>query len=126
MDQRSVLVVEDDAAIRELVAELLNDAGYVVFEADRGSSALRLARQHALSVVLTDHMLPDMTGLDLLEQLRESPSSRHIPIMLISGRAHQLADGDHGADRLLAKPFDIDILLEHVGALTSYTRQRAS
>jgi len=122
MDQRTVLVVEDDAAIRALVAELLDEAGYAVLEADRGSMALRLAQEHVPCVVLMDHILPDMSGLDVLEQLRSHQSSRHIPVMLVSGRAHQLVDRDHGADRVLAKPFDIDVLLEQVDYLASSTR----
>jgi len=126
MQNHSVLVVQYDAAIRELVAEVLNDAGYRVLEADRGSAALRLAQQHVPSVVLTDHMLPDMSGLDLLEQLKVHPASRFIPVMVVSGRAHQLAERDHGADRLLAKPFDIDVLLEHVDALASLTEDRVA
>jgi DNA-binding response OmpR family regulator len=126
MHPRSVLVVEDDAAIRGLVAEVLNDAGYLVLEADRGHAALRLAQQHLPSVVLTDHMLPDMSGLDLLEQLKVRAASRFIPVMLVSGRAHQLAEHDHGADRLLAKPFDIDVLLEHVDALATLTENRVA
>ena len=117
MAQRTVLVVDDDAAIRALVVELLDDAGYAVLEADRGKTALRLAREHVPSVVLVDYVLPDMSGLDLLEQLRGQRASRSIPVMLVSGRAHQLVDRDHGADRVLAKPFDIDVLLEQVESL---------
>src|SRR5687768_6850157 len=111
MDQYTVLVVEDDASIRALVVELLDDAGYTVIEADRGQMALRLAREHVPSVVLMDHLLPDMSGLDLLDQLRSERSARHIPVMLVSGRPHQLVDGGHSADLILAKPFDIDVLL---------------
>src|SRR3954453_16977432 len=120
--QRTVLVVEGDAAIRTLVVELLDDAGYTVLEADRGKTALRLAGERVPSVVLVDHNLTDMSGLDLLERLRAHGASRHIPVMLVSGLAHQLVDRDHGADRILAKPFDIDALLEQGEALPSYTR----
>jgi two-component system phosphate regulon response regulator PhoB len=119
MDQHTVLVVEDDAAIRALVVELLDDAGYAVLEADCGTTALRLAQEHVPCVVLLDHVLPDMSGLDVLEQLRGQGASRHLPIMLVSGRAHQLVDRDHGADRVLAKPFDIDVLLQQVEYLAN-------
>ena len=78
MDQRTVLLVEDDAAVRGLVAVLLDAAGYAVLEADRGKLALRLAQEHVPSVVLVDHNLPDMSGLDLLERLRTHRASRHI------------------------------------------------
>jgi DNA-binding response OmpR family regulator len=120
MDQRSVLVVEDDETVRTLIAEVLDDAGYAVLEAGCGRQALRLAHEHVPSIVVMDHMLPDMSGLDVLEKLRTRPSSRYIPVMLVSGLAHKLADRDHGADGDLAKPFDITALLERVDALASY------
>jgi two-component system, OmpR family, phosphate regulon response regulator PhoB len=126
MDQRTVLVVEDDAAVRTLIAELLDEAGYAVLEAECGRQALRLAHEHVPSVVLVDHRLPDMSGLDVLERLRTRPTSRHIPVMLVSGVAHRLVDQDHGADRVLAKPFDITALVEQVNFLASSTRDGAA
>lgn len=122
MDQRTVLVVDDDAAIRTLIAELLDEAGYAVLEADCGRQALRLVHEYGPSVVLVDHSLPDMSGLDLLERLRARPTSRHIPVMLVSGLAHQLVGRTHGADRVLAKPFDITVMVEQVDALASFAR----
>jgi len=118
MEQRTVLVVDDDRSIRALIAELLDEAGYAVLEANCGQQALELARQHVPAVVLVDQRLPDMSGLDVLEWLRTRAISRHIPIILVSGIAYQLADVDHGADRVLPKPFDIDELLDMVNALT--------
>jgi len=70
MEQRSVLIVEDDETVRTLIAELLGEAGYAVLEADCDGQALRLAQKHVPSVVVMDHRLPDMSGLDLREQLR--------------------------------------------------------
>jgi two-component system, OmpR family, phosphate regulon response regulator PhoB len=122
MDQRSVLVVDDDETVRSVIAEVLDDAGYVVLEADCGRQALRLAHEHVPLIVVMDHMLPDMSGLDVLEQLRAHPSSRYIPVMLVSGLAHKLVDRDHGADGVLAKPFDITALVERVDALATYAR----
>lgn len=119
MDQCTVLVVEDDSAIRELIAELLRDAGYAVLEASCGREALHLASGHALSVVLVDHRLPDMSGPDVLKRLRTHPALRYVPAMLVSGLAHQIEDSDHGADRILSKPFDIMDLLELVHALAN-------
>jgi len=117
MERRTVLVADDDAAIRSLIAELLDEAGYTVLEADCGRQALRLADEYVPAVVLVDHRLPDMSGLDLLERLRSRPASRYIPIIVVSGVAHQLADGNHGADRVLSKPFDITDLVEQVNAV---------
>ena len=122
MEQRTVLVVDDDAAIRALIAELLDEAGYIVLEADCGRRALQLVDERIPSVVLVDHRLPDMSGLDVLEWLRARPASRHIPVIVVSGIAHQLAAGDHGAARDLTKPFDITELVEHVNAVALCAR----
>src|SRR3954447_19287939 len=122
MDQRSVLVVEDDETVRTLIAEVLADAGYAVLEADCGRQALLLAYEHVPSIVVMDHLLPDMSGLDVLEQLRARPSSRYIPVMLVSGLAQKLVGRDHGADDVLTKPFDITALVDRVGALASDVR----
>ena len=122
MERRTVLIVDDDPAIRELIAEILDEAGYTVLEADCGRPALRLAQEHVPTVVLVDQMLPDMSGLDVLERLRAQAASRYIPVLLVSGLAHQLAGGDHGADRVLAKPFDIIDLIEQVDALAGHSR----
>src|SRR3954453_8076225 len=107
MQQRTVLVVEDDPAVRTLIAELLDEAGYAVLEAACGRQALRLAQEYVPTVVLMDQRLPDMSGLDVLEKLRTDAAPRYIPVILVSGLAQQLVDGDHGADGVLAKPFDI-------------------
>jgi CheY-like chemotaxis protein len=122
MERRTVLVVDDDAAIRALIAELLDEAGYTVLEADSGRQALRLADEQVPSVVLVDHRLPDMSGLDVLERLRTRPASRHIPVIVVSGIARQLTDGDHGAARVLTKPFDITELVEQVNAVALCAR----
>jgi len=123
MERRVVLIVEDDEAIRMLIAELLDEAGYTVLEADCGRQALRLADEHTPAVVLVDHRLPDMSGLDVLERLRTRPSSRHTPVIVVSGVAHHLADGNHGADRILTKPFDITDLVEQVNAVACYVQK---
>ena len=117
MQDRTVLVVEDDPAIRGLIAELLDDAGYTALLTDHGQRGVRLAEDCAPSVVVVNQSLRDMSGLDVLERLRRRRATRHIPVVLISGRTQQLGDGASGADRILPMPFDIDALLTHVQQL---------
>ena len=125
MDARTVLVVESDASVRALIVELLDDAGFAVLQTDRGDAGLRLAEEHTPTVVLVDHVLPDMTGLDLLEHLRRHSTTRHIPVVMVSGRIQQLHDVGFGADRVLPMPFDIDVLLAHVEQLSTSSRRVA-
>jgi DNA-binding response OmpR family regulator len=119
MGVRSVLVVEGDAGIRALLAELLGEAGYTVLEASRGTEGLHLVEEHLPSVVVVNHVLPDMSGLDLLERLRLGRETRGIPVVLVSGRIQQLAADGGGADCVLPLPFEIDVLLTHVEQLAA-------
>jgi two-component system phosphate regulon response regulator PhoB len=118
VDARTVLVVEDDPSIRALVADLLVGEGYAVLQAADGRQGLRMAQEHAPSVIMVDQMLPGLTGLEVLEQLHAQRTTRHIPVILVSGLPRSLA-ADHRADRVLAKPFDIDALLAHVENLAT-------
>jgi DNA-binding response OmpR family regulator len=122
MSGRSVLVVEDDSGIRTLIVDLLVEAGYVVLEATRGTGGLLLAQEFVPSVVIVNHILPDMSGLDLLERLRHGRETRGIPSVLVSGRIQQLAPDGTVADRVLPLPFDIEILLAHVEELAGSRR----
>jgi len=117
MGDHTVLVVEDDSSIRALIAEVLDEAGYTVLLANHGQRGLHLAQDCVPSVVLVNQRLPDMSGLEVLERLRCRPATRHISVVLMSGRSQQLADGTPGADRVLPMPFDIDVLLGHVDEL---------
>lgn len=122
MDAQTVLVVESDASVRALIVELLDEAGFAVLQTDRADTGVRLAHEHSPFVVLVDHVLPDMSGLDLLEHLRRHPTTWHIPVVVLSGRSQQLADVGSGADRVLPMPFDIDVLLTHVEQLANSSR----
>ena len=117
MGNRSVLVVEEDFAVRALIVELLTEAGYTVLEASRGTGGLDLAEERLPSVVVVNHVLPDMSGLDLLERLRDRRVTRGIPVVLVSGHIRQLPSTSAAADRVLPLPFDIDVLLTHVDQL---------
>ncbi len=119
VDARTVLVIEDDPSIRGLVADLLVGEGYAVLQAADGRQGLRLAREHEPSVIMVDQVLPEMSGLEVLEQLHAQRTTRYIPVILVSGLAHSLGDVDHPADRVLAKPFDIDALLAEVEGLAA-------
>jgi len=117
MDDRRVLVVEEDPGVRALIVDLLVEVGYTVLEASRGAGGLHLAAEQSPSLVVVNHVLPDMSGLDMLEQLRRHRLTRDIPAVLVSGRLHQLGVGESAADRVLPLPFDIDVLLTHVEQL---------
>lgn len=112
----SVLIVEDDDGVRESVAAILRDEGYVVDEADSGWSALaRLALGPRPTLILLDLMMPEMDGIDFRERQLADPALRAIPVVIISARpdvARQAARLH--ADAFLQKPMSFEELLHVV------------
>ena len=113
----TVLVIEDDAAIGDLVGELLSDEGAVVVRAEDARSGLGLANDGRPDLILLDHRLPDATGASVLHALRQVDATRGIPVVMMSGSAQQLSSLVPAPDALVAKPFDLDDLLHVVGRL---------
>jgi CheY-like chemotaxis protein len=110
----SVLVVDDDEAIREVIAEVLRDEGYRVTCAENGVQALReLQAEHHPDLVLLDLMMPVMSGWEVLEQIQTSEELSRIPIVVVSAMAAP------GVREHLAKPIDLEHLLDTVGRLTA-------
>jgi CheY-like chemotaxis protein len=110
----SVLVVDDDEAIRDVIAEVLRDEGYSVVCAENGAEALReIGRQKRPDLVLLDLMMPVMSGWEVLEHLQESEELKRIPVVIVSAMTAP------GASEHLAKPIDLDRLLDTVSRLTS-------
>jgi CheY-like chemotaxis protein len=107
---RTILICEDEAALRELVRVSIG-AGFGFIEAADGMQALELAEQHHPDVIVLDLMLPGLSGLDVLAQLRADENDRKPPVVVISawGDARDEAFAA-GADRFVLKPFIPDDL----------------
>ena len=113
-----VLLADDNADMRDYVRELLSPA-YVVEAVGDGEQALIAARRDPPDMVISDVMMPRLSGLGLLEALREDPQLRDIPVILLSARAGEEAriEGlEGGADDYLVKPFSARELSARVGA----------
>jgi signal transduction histidine kinase/CheY-like chemotaxis protein len=113
----TVLLVEDEASVRRLVARMLREAGYQVIEAPDGAEALRLGRQQieTVTALVTDLDMPRLSGVDLARRLaRERPD---LPVLFISGLAPQSADDMPSGSGFLGKPFTREGLLEHLDRL---------
>jgi two-component system nitrogen regulation response regulator NtrX len=109
-----ILVVDDEADIVNLVVDLLQDEGYKVRSAFNGEMALAAIEQQPPAVILMDMYMPQMTGVMLLEHLKSNGAS-HIPVVLMTASPHAAEPlvNENLVD-YLAKPFDIDQLLECV------------
>jgi CheY-like chemotaxis protein len=121
---RNVLVVEDDPATSELIAELLMEDGYRVLATGSGSVGLRLARQYHPEVVILDMMLGEVSGLDVLRELKLARSTRDIRVVAISGSSRLLEDEQaRVADATFLKPFALADLL---AAITGRDRDQVA
>ena len=111
-----ILVVDDEAAIADLVEVCLKNAGYTVYKCGSGEAALTcVARQH-LDLAILDVMLPDLDGFTLCQKIREA----HLfPILMLTARVEdmdKIMGLTLGADDYLTKPFSVDELLARVRA----------
>ena len=115
--QQKVLVVEDEAAIREMLAFNLGRAGYEVLSAATGTEARSSVADKYPDVVLMDWMLPDVSGLELTRQLKRDPETREIPIIMLTARVQEddrVAGLEGGADDYITKPFSPRELLARI------------
>ena len=122
-----LLFVEDDAILREHLAQKLSDQ-YVVDTAGNGNEALLAVIRAKPALVLTDIVMPDMDGVELLKTLRQSPGTRAIPVLLISGHAadeYRIEGFEEGADGFLAKPYTERELRALVGAMLRSAHMRS-
>ena len=112
-EQRSILLVDDDPVIRQILSLILQEANYLVHEAINGVQALSIYKSHAPNLVLTDVEMPEMDGITLTTKIRESNLS--IPIIVMSAEELNLPQAEVvGANCTLLKPMDIHVALEMV------------
>ncbi len=118
--ERTILVVEDDSALRDTIAYNLRGEGYVVLTAADGITALEIARQNPVSLVLLDLMLPRLDGLDVCRQLRTKTETANTPILMLTARGEEtdkVIGLELGADDYVTKPFSWKELRARVRAL---------
>lgn len=103
-----ILIVDDQSALRELVAEMLSEIGYVVAEAASGVAALKAIAHRSPDCVLLDLGLPDMNGLEVMQAIRKAKCHAPIVIMTAFADANQIVEAERlGCAGLLIKPFDM-------------------
>lgn len=92
MDNKKALVVDDEFHIVQVVSIKLRNNGYEVVTADNGADAYDLASQNRPDIIITDYQMPRMSGLELIEKLRENPETETVPVIMLTARGFAIED----------------------------------
>lgn len=110
----TVLIVEDDRDLREMLDLLLSTSGYDTMTAPNGAVALAHMRERKPCIVLLDLMMPVMNGWDFRQHQRADPELADVPVVCISAVAQPSEVADQLGTRCIRKPFQFDVLLDEV------------
>lgn len=114
-DTRTILIVEDDDALREALAESLGDDGFATFAADGGAAALTILQAHSIDLVISDVQMSPMEGTELLRKIKQVQPELPVILMTAYGTIQKAVDAMRdGAAHYLVKPFAADTLVETV------------
>lgn len=120
---RRVLLVEDDRSARRYLEVMLQRAGYQVIAAEDGLEAMKLALSSQIDVVVTDAIMPHLSGQQLARFIRGNAKLAHVPIVLLTGQANQaaVAAPDNPIDAFLYKPVKAEELKSCLAKLLQKT-----
>lgn len=117
---RKILVIEDEAILREIILDILNAEGFSVISAENGAIGVQLAKAQVPDLVLCNVTLPELDGYDVLRALRQDATTTKIPFLFVSARDTKV-DRRHGlelgANGYLTKPLATTELLEAIADL---------
>ncbi|MDQ1707374.1 MAG: twitching motility two-component system response regulator PilH [Pyrinomonadaceae bacterium] len=114
----TVLLAEDDRALRRFLEVVLERAGYQVHAAADGLEAMKVALSTPIDIVVTDAMMPNLNGHEFCRFLRNSPALAHLPVILLSAlERNETSSGPDQADAFLAKPVSGELLIECIERL---------
>ena len=114
---KTILVAYDETHILHVVSLKLRNAGYTVLTARDGQEALDIAQQERPDLIITDYHMPQLSGLELCQRLKQDPKTSHIPAIMLTARGYHLEPKDtqqSGILRMLSKPFSPRQLLTAV------------
>ena len=117
-----VLLAEDDRALRRLLEVVLERAGYKVIAAADGLEAMKIALSAPVDVVVTDAMMPNLTGHEFCRFLRNSQTLSHLPVILLSALEQKDTNHEEQADAFLSKPVSSETLIECIEKLLARKR----
>ena len=117
---KKILVADDESHILHVVSLKLTNAGYQVVTASDGQEAFELATAERPDLLITDYHMPQLSGIELCQKLRQDPATSGIPTIMLTARGYALEPGDteqNGIMRMLSKPFSPRALLMTVNEM---------
>ncbi len=117
MENKKVLVADDEVHIVQVVAMKLRNNGFEVITADNGDEAYKLCCEEKPDIIVTDHQMPGLTGIELAEKIRGTPGIENIPVIILTARGFAIDDQQKeklNIAECLSKPFSPKELLNHV------------
>lgn len=125
---RTILAVDDSRTNLNILGRRLGHLGYLVVLSDNGHEALDLIAARGFDLVLLDLIMPVMSGIDVLNEIRGSRETADLPVIMLTGRSDAAAAVDAlaaGADDHVAKPFDFDVLAARIDRVIDRARRIA-
>lgn len=126
MPKETILIVDDEEDIIELIKYNLKNEGYDILTAQTGEQAIRIARHSRPDLIVLDLMLPGIDGLDVTKHLKKEDPTRDIPIVMLSAKGEEsdiVAGLELGANDYISKPFSPKILVARIRAILRRRRQ---
>lgn len=124
MAKESILIIDDESGIRQLIRLFLERYHYEVIEAKNGTEGLAALAEHAVDLVVLDLMLPDIYGMELCKKIRATSNVPIIMLTAVQGEMNVVLGFEAGADDYVEKPFSPQVLLSRIQAILK--RRKAS
>jgi two-component system phosphate regulon response regulator PhoB len=126
---KTILIIEDEAPIRDMLRFALELANFHFLEAETGNAGLQLIHKHHPDLVLLDWMLPDQSGLEVIKKLRTQAATQKLPVIMLTALAqeeHKVKGLTMGADDYIVKPFSPMELMARIQAVLRRTTERTT
>jgi len=120
LSKQTILVVDDEQDLLDLIEYNLKKEGYNVLKAENGVQGLEMAKEHNPNLVLLDIMMPKMDGIQVCEKMRSNPDLKSIPVIFLTARSDEKTEVeglDTGADDFVTKPISTTKLLSRIKAV---------
>lgn len=120
MSKQTILVVDDEQDLLDLIEYNLRQEGYNVLKAENGADGIQMAKEHMPDLVLLDIMMPQMDGIEVCDRMREDSTLSHIPIIFLTARSDEKTEIEglnKGADDFITKPISTTKLVSRIKAV---------